>query len=289
MIPEPVPGCPDIYRLDVPMFGMHETNSPYILDAAEPTLVDTGPADAVDPVLDALEALDIAPTELSYIVPTHAHLDHAGSAGHLAAVCENATVVCHPNAAPYLTDEERLDHLAASVERAIGMPEPYGEPRVVDPDRCLVLDDGNTLDVGDRKLQFVDAPGHAPHQFCPYDPASGVLFSADANGMRFEGDHRPTTPPPDFDLERAVETVERLRDLDPETICYAHFGWGEPGEGTAELRAYSKMLPAFVERVAAARDNGGDDVTAVANAIRDEWAHWSLETDVAGVLRYLRS
>lgn len=295
MTPEPVSGRSAIYRLDVPMFGMSETNSPYVLDTPDPTIVDTGPADAAEPILDALSTLGIAPEEVSYIVPTHAHLDHAGGAGHLAAACENATVVCHPNAVAYLTDEEKLDHLAASVERAIGVPEPYGEPRVIDRERCLVVGDGNTLDggdtldIGDRELQVVNAPGHAPHQFCLYDPEGDVLFSADANGMRLDDDHRPTTPPPDFDLDTAVATVERLQEIDPDTVCYAHFGWGEPGEGSAELRAYAEMLPAFVESVATAREEHGDDVTAVANALREEWGHWTLETDVAGVLHSLHS
>jgi glyoxylase-like metal-dependent hydrolase (beta-lactamase superfamily II) len=286
MTPEPIPGRSDIYRLDVPMFGMTGVNSPYVLDTPDPVLVDTGPADTAESILDALDALGIAPAELAYIVPTHAHLDHAGGAGHLAPVCENATVVCHPKAVPFLTDEAKLDHLAASVERAIGMSEPYGEPRVIDRERCLVLEDGDSLDVGDRELQVIDAPGHAPHQFCLYDAVSDVLFSADANGMYLEDGHRPTTPPPDFDLDSAVETLERLPD--PDTLCYAHFGWGDPGEGTAELRAYAEMLHTFVGQVETARDEHGDDVTAVANALREEWGHWTLETDVAGVLRYLR-
>lgn len=288
MTHEPVPGRSAVYRLDVPMFGMRETNSPYVIDAPEPTLVDTGPADATGAIRDALDALDIAPAELSYIVPTHAHLDHAGGAGHLAAVCENAAVVCHPEAAPYLTDEARLDHLAASVERAIGMPDPYGDPRVIDPDRCLTLEDGDTLGVGDRALQAVDAPGHAPHQFCLFDPVGDILFSADAAGMRLGDDHRPTTPPPDFDPDRAVETIGRLRAFDPDTVCYAHFGWGEPGNGASELGTYAGILREFVNQVAAARD-AGDDASSVADALREEWGHWSLEVDVAGVLRYLRT
>ncbi|MFC7073531.1 MBL fold metallo-hydrolase [Halovenus rubra] len=289
MTPEPVPGRPDIYRLDVPMFEMKGTTSPYVLDTPEPVLIDTGPADAAEPILDALEAVGIAPADLTYIVPTHAHLDHAGGAGHLTPLCENATVVCHPDAAPFLTDKAKLEHLARSVERAIGMPEPYGKPRVIDRKRCSVLGDGDSLDVGDRELQVIDAPGHAPHQFCLYDPVGDVLFSADANGMSLDDGHRPTTPPPDFDLGSAVETIERLQEIGPDTLCYAHFSWGDPGEGTAELREYAEMLDTFVKQVETARDEHGDDVPAVANALREGWGHWTLETDVAGVLRYLRT
>jgi glyoxylase-like metal-dependent hydrolase (beta-lactamase superfamily II) len=290
MPPALVPGCEAIYRLDVPMFGTTAVNSPYLVDGPEPTLIDTGTADGVDAVLDGFETLDLDPADVAYLVPTHAHLDHAGGLGPLAEACEHATVVCHANAVEYLTDPERLDHLAASVERALGMPDPYGEPTPVDRDRCLVVDGGETLALGDRTLEFVDAPGHAPHQFCVYDHRTAVLFAADANGMHFaESGQRPTTPPPDFDLETALDTVDRLREFEPETVLYPHFGWGEPGAGVAELRAYAALLPEFVDAVAAARETHGDDVQAIAGELSEEWGHWSLETDVAGVVHALGS
>jgi glyoxylase-like metal-dependent hydrolase (beta-lactamase superfamily II) len=283
-----VPGCEHVYAVDAPMLGKHEVNSPYILDTPEPAVLDTGPADAVDAIFDALAALGIDHSALSYIVPTHAHLDHAGGAGYLAEACENATVVCHENAVDYLTDEERLAHLVESVERAIGIPEPYGDPVVIDRERCRVVGGGETLDLGDRTLDIVDTPGHAPHQLCFYDRQAAVLFSADAAGMRFgAGEHRPTTPPPDFDLEAAVTTLDRLAAFDPETVLYAHFGAGEPGAGVAELRRHRDLLPEYVEVIARARDEHGDDVAAVAAAVDEQWHHWALATDVAGVLRYL--
>lgn len=285
---EAVTGCDGIAAVDVPMFGMERVTSPYIVDAPEPAIVDTGPADGADVILDALDELGIARADVSYIVPTHAHLDHAGSAGCLADACENATVLCHRNGVEYLTDESRLDHLTESVERAIGMPAPYGEPRLLDRARCRVVGGGETLDLGDRTLDVIDAPGHAPHQFCLYDRLTEGLFTADAAGMNFPaGGHRPTTPPPDFDLEEALETVDELLAFEPERLLYAHFGAGEPGEAREELRRYREMLPAYVEEIDEARERHGSDVGAITGELQPEWGHWSLSTDVAGVLRYL--
>lgn len=281
------PDCDDIYFVDVPMLGTQKVNSPYVIDAPEPTLVDTGPADGVDTLLTALDELGIEPAAVSYIIPTHAHLDHAGGAGHLTEVCEDATVICHETAAEYLTDEEKLDQLEESVERAIGMARPYGEPTVIDRDRCRTVSGGETLGLGDRTLDVIDAPGHAPHQLCLYDRHADVLFSADAAGMHFGDDHRPTTPPPDFDLQTTLETVDRLLRFEPETVLYAHFGPGVAGEGVPELYDYAELLPAFVDEVATVRQEVGDDVGAIALSVADRWNHWALTTDVAGVLRYL--
>lgn len=283
-----VAGHPDIHYVDTPMFGMDQVNSPYILDTPEPAIVDTGTATADKDILAGLDELGIDPGTVSYIVPTHAHLDHAGSAGALAEACPDATVVCHEVGLDFLTDEQKLDQLTDSVERAIGMAAPYGEPQLINRERCRSVSGGEELDLGDRTLQVIDAPGHAPHQCCLFETETGGLFSADAAGMAFpETGHRPTTPPPNFDLDAALETVDRLLAVEPETLLYAHYGPGEQGEAVAELQRYREMVPAYVDRIDTLRDRHGDDVGAIAAEMRDEWGHWSLTTDVAGVLRYL--
>lgn len=288
MTPVAVPGCSGIYRLDAEMFGTDGVNSPYVVDGTETALVDTGPASSAPVVADALLSHGIEPGELTYLVPTHAHLDHAGGVGHLAEQFPDATVLCHETAVSYLTDERKLERLRRSVERAIGMAEPYGRPTTVDRNRCRTIGDGDLIDLGERTLDVIDAPGHAPHQVCLFDRDDEVLFSADANGMHLDpAGHRPTTPPPDFDLEAAIETVQVLREFDPHTVLYAHFGWGTPGEGTAELRGYERMLPAFVEEIQAARTSHGSDPGAIAREIDERWQHWALQTDIAGVLQYL--
>ena len=159
-----VAGHADIHYVDTPMFGMGQVNSPYILDTPTPAIVDTGTATADEDILAGLDTLGIDRSDVSYIIPTHAHLDHAGSAGYLAEACPNATVVCHENGLDFLTDEQKLTQLTDSVERAIGMEAPYGEPRLIDRDRCLAVSGGEALDLGDRQLRVIDAPGHAPHQ-----------------------------------------------------------------------------------------------------------------------------
>lgn len=287
MSPTPVPSRESISTVETPMMGMPQTCAVYVVDCPEPAIIDTGPADAVDRIFAGLDDLGIDEDEVSYIVPTHAHLDHAGGAGHLAAECENATVVCHPKAVDFLTDEAQLAHLTDAVERAIGMESPYGEPRRIDRDRCTVLGDGDVLEIGDRELDVIDAPGHAPHQFCLYDRETTALFAADAAGMRFpDTGHRPTTPPSDFDLEQKLNTIGRLREFEPELLLYPHFGPGEEGGGMDELAEYTETLPAYVEQVAQARETHGDDVGAIASEM-PEWQHWSLQADIAGILRYL--
>ena len=282
---ERVPGTEDVYRVDGRLFGGPGRVAVYVLDTPKPAVIDTGTADTTPgEVLAALEDLDVARDGVAHLIPTHVHLDHAGGAGKLAAACPNATVHCHERGIDFLTDPELLEKLERGVEQALGMEAPYGEPDLVPEDRARAITDGDTIDLGDRTLEVIDAPGHAPHQACFFDETTETMFVADAAGMLFEGELYPTTQPPSFDLEDAVSTVRRLQTYDPETLCYPHFGVAT--DAMARLETYEAMLPEWVDAVAAAAETT-DGVFEIANALREEWGSMGLEGDVAGVLGYL--
>lgn len=280
--PTPVTGAPGVSMVDNELFGTSGALATYVVDANRPALVDAGGSNTVDRILEAMAVLDIAREDLAYVLVTHLHLDHAGGAGHIAEVCPNAEIVVHERGSEYLTDRDRLDHLMASVSRAAGTEDPYGEPKLVPPSRVRAVNGGETLDLGDRTLDVYDAPGHAPHHFVCFDEDDGTLYAADAVGELYRDCAVPSTPPPSFDLQANVETVERLRPLDPDRILYGHFGVGR--DGTRLLEQYAEELPAWVERIAAARERHGDDAAAIAEILPEKWDSPTLERDIGGVL-----
>lgn len=272
--------------VDTQLFDLPGAMSAYVVDAKRPAIVDTGAAPAVDTILDALAALGIAPEDIEFVVPTHVHLDHAGAAGGLARACEDATVLVHERGRQFLVDRDRLDHLLESARRALGpMAEGYGEPELVPADRCEPIAGGDTIDLGDRTLAVIDAPGHAPHQAALQDDRDDVLFAADAAGMALFGDIYPSTPPPNFDLEQSLDTVDRLRDREPDVVCYGHFG--ARTDADQALAAFREVLPEWVDAVAEAADEHGTDPDAVAEALSPDWPMPTIDRDVAGVLKYL--
>jgi glyoxylase-like metal-dependent hydrolase (beta-lactamase superfamily II) len=284
-----VDGCPDTYLVDNELFGTPNMLATYLLDAATPAILDAGTVDGAERILDAMDAVGIDPAAVEYVVVSHVHLDHAAGTARLLAACENATAVVHERGLPYLTDADRLDRLVESVEAAIGVEAPYGDPELLSPDRCRAVSGGETLDLGDRELELYDAPGHAPHHFVGFEPSSGTLFGADAVGAYDPRSNTvvPTTPPPSFDLEANLATVDRLLDLDPSRTLYSHFGPGAPGDATAELHDYAEILPEWVDTVAAVRERTDDDLDAILDAVRPEWESPTLRRDVVGVCRYL--
>lgn len=53
----------------------------YVIADTDITLVETSASPSIPHLLKGLAELDIAPEDVTYIILTHIHLDHAGGAG----------------------------------------------------------------------------------------------------------------------------------------------------------------------------------------------------------------
>jgi glyoxylase-like metal-dependent hydrolase (beta-lactamase superfamily II) len=280
------PAVGDVHTVDPHLLGTSGALSLYVVDAPNPAVVDTGAADSVPRILEALDEIGVDPGAVAHVLVTHVHLDHAGGAGHLADELQNATFHVHEQGMPYLTDPDRLARLKESVDRAMGVEDAYGQPKLLQERRCRSVSGGESVDLGDRKLELIDAPGHAPHHFAAFDPDTEGMFSIDAAGMHLAGEMRPTTPPPGFDLEANLETVDRLRAYDPEKNFYGHYGPGG-NHAVRELDRYERLLPEWVDLVDSRRAEDGGDVGAIVDSLGAEWQSPTVGRDVAGVLHYL--
>jgi glyoxylase-like metal-dependent hydrolase (beta-lactamase superfamily II) len=215
-----------ITAIDTFMGGRARYTAAYLLHADRPTLVETGPGTSVEPVARALDVLGIAPDALANIVLTHIHLDHAGGVGALAARFPRAIIWVHERGARHLAEPTRLVQSATRVYGADRMNSLFGPVEAVPAERLRVLHDRETMDLGGRSLLALDTPGHASHHLALVDPATGVVFTGDALGIHVPDLPvlRPATPPPDFDLELAVASIERIRQAAASVLLFAHFG-----------------------------------------------------------------
>ena len=285
--------CSDLYYIDTGMFDAPGFGAVYILDAERPAVVDSGIGTNYERVLDAMAAVGVAPEDLELVALTHVHLDHAGGAGFLAEACPNATVAVHEIGAPHVADPSRL---VAGTKAAVGDQwEFYTEPKPVPEARIREFADGDELDLGDRRLRVHHAPGHAPHQVVFENRAERTVFTADAAGIyvRERDAVFQTSPPANFDLEQCLADVRMVRDLNPEVLCYPHFG---AAEAAGRLDEYETVLPEWVERVAEKRKGLADDEAvadhfAAAADLGDVWGERKTREEarlnVRGVLGYL--
>lgn len=250
----------DCWYVDTGMYDTRAYGSVYLLDGPAPTLVETGIGTHHERILGLLDAVGVDRAELAYIVPTHVHLDHAGGAGFLAEACPNATVAIHERGVRHLVDPARL---VAGTKAAVGDQwQYYVEPEPLSEGRIRALSDGDTIDLGIRTLEAVETTGHASHHHSLFVPEAGALFTGDAAGLFVQstGDVRPTTPPPEFDLEQNLRDLDRLEALDPEALLFSHFG---PSADPSLLGAYRTVLQEWVADVEATRADSSDDEAAI--------------------------
>ena len=245
---------PGVLEIDTRLGGWERVTAGYLVEGPRPVLVETGSQSSVPVLLDALTALGLGAGDLAGIVVTHIHLDHAGGVGDVARAFPNATVYVHEKGARHLADPERLVRSAAQVYGDL-LDSLYGRLDPTPADRIHVLADGEEIVVGPGNvLVTVDSPGHAKHHLGLHhdgDAASGILFAGDAVGVRLPdgGVLRPATPPPDFDLDAALNSLERFRARNPSGLALAHYGLlPDPGGLLSEAGSTLRHWAAVAEK-----------------------------------------
>ena len=188
-------------------------------------LIDPGPSTTLDHLTRALKQKGFSVADITQLLLTHIHLDHAGATGSLVKANPTIEVFVHERGAPHLANPERL---LASASRLYGedMGPFWGEFLAVPAGRLRELRGGETIVAGGRELQVAYTPGHASHHVSYFDSSSRVAFVGDTAGIRRGGGAyvMPPTPPPDIDLEAWRVSEERILAWDPDTLFLTHFG-----------------------------------------------------------------
>lgn len=202
-----------------------------VVEKGRVAVVDTGAANAVEPVLEALVGLGLGPGAVDWVWLTHVHLDHAGGAGALLARCPGARLAVHPRGARHMIDPSRLWAGAAAVYGEDEVRRLYGDPLPIAPERVVEAHEGLGLDLAGRPFVFLDTPGHARHHVCIWDERSRGFFTGDTFGLSYrelDVDGRPsvfpTTTPVQFEPEALHASIDRLLAYRPEAMYLTHFG-----------------------------------------------------------------
>lgn len=216
----------EVFAIDTQMAGHTGITSSYLIRASKPCLVETGTALSAPVVIASLAELGVGPQDLGTIVVTHIHLDHAGGVGDIAAAFPNAQVVVHERGARHLVDPTKL---VASAQRVFGpdMDRLFGPLIATPAERLTTLGARDAIDLGEgRRLNSFHNPGHASHHVALVDSATGDLYTGDAAGVFVPdtAEVRPATPPPDFDLALALDSLARMQQAEPTRLLFSHFG-----------------------------------------------------------------
>jgi glyoxylase-like metal-dependent hydrolase (beta-lactamase superfamily II) len=199
-----------LYRLEVKSPRARYIFAVYLIDEGGGVLLEPGPASIIPSIQEGMKRLGMK--GLSYIIPTHIHLDHGGGSGELAALFPQAKVVVHPRGLKHMLDPSRL---IEGTKKAYGddFELIYGAILPVPQSQLVVPVDGETLSINGRELQIVYAPGHAYHQIAVFDKKTSGLFCGEALGVLLPGKGGfalPSVSVPDFNPDLYLETIEKL-------------------------------------------------------------------------------
>ena len=219
-------------------------------------VIDPGPGSTLATLREQLETRGLGVGDLEAVLLTHIHLDHAGATGALVRENPRLAVYVHKNGAPYMIDPSKL---LASAERLWpnDLQKLFGEALPVPAENLHILDGGETLTLGTRRVEVVYTPGHASHHVSYFDQAERVAFVGDTAGVGIEGNSyvMPATPPPDIDLGIWDKSFAAILERNPARLFLTHFGYSDnPSEHILLFRERLRRwaaLTAEILRIAA--------------------------------------
>lgn len=212
--PAVVPLAPGVWR--IPLIGDFVNGFALRDDDGQVTLLDMGIRRSGPKVMAALAAIGSGPADVTRLLLTHAHPDHAGGAAYVAEQTGRSVEVHAADAecagtgrSPQPDQTHRLGRLMGRVAPGRFPPVPVGE----------TLTDGQLLPVAGG-LEVIHTPGHSPGHASYLHRDSGVLITGDAifnvRGLRWPfkamcSDFRMTTV-----------TAHRLAELEYDVAAFTH-------------------------------------------------------------------
>ena len=201
-----------------------------LLEGDELALIDTGIPGNRDAVLKYIESIGRRPEDLRWIIVTHFHTDHSGSATEIQEAT-GAQIVAHRDETEKGSDGNLW--LRRGYERAnnrpplIGLFERLmggmggGERRPMPPTQVhMAVEEGDVIPCLGG-LRILHTPGHTPGSICPFMPEEEVLFVGDSVLNNIDRLSRPLT----WDKDRRAEldtSLHRLRELSAQLCLFGH-------------------------------------------------------------------
>ncbi|MFO0953564.1 MAG: MBL fold metallo-hydrolase [Isosphaeraceae bacterium] len=183
----------------------------YLIDGGtEYALIDVGFLDELADVLEIIRQMNFRLSDCKYLIATHADADHAQGLARAREVLK-CKVLAHPRSVTPLQDGDEILTYARIDAQNIHIPMP----------RCKVdqtIDDGDVLEVGDKRLEVWSTPGHTAGQLA--FRMGKLLFSGDnifRDGCVGVIDAHHGSNLPEF-----IASLKRIRACDAEYLLPSH-------------------------------------------------------------------
>jgi hydroxyacylglutathione hydrolase len=218
----------------------------YLVDGGEEhALIDAGAGVRTDEILQnvARDGMDVA--RINHLVLTHGHADHAAGAADVRRKLDGTRVYASSAIARFLEEGDTASLSVDAAKEAGRYPSDYPfEACAVD----VRLDDGDSVEVGDVKLDVIATPGHSDGDICLLltDGSERILFTGD---VVFYGGAVLLQNMWDSRLDALIDSLRKLRPLAATAMLPGHFSFslrdGQRHIERANARLDELRLPDF--------------------------------------------
>ena len=212
----------EVVTLDLNFQGHPRAIAAYLIRHSQGAiLIECGPSTTLAALQAGLRSHGLGVADVTHVLLTHIHLDHAGSSGWWAR--RGAQIIVHPVGAPHLLNPDKL---LASATRIYGtmMETLWGEFLPVPAERLRVVNDSEEIAIGSLRLVPINTPGHAEHHYIYL--FEDLAFTGDVGGVRIPGYPylRVPMPPPELHFGKWHQSLKRLKAEKLSRLAPTHFG-----------------------------------------------------------------
>ena len=192
-----------------------------LTESDDAILIDAGFPGSSRAIVRGLSECGLSLNRISRIVITHAHPDHSGGLAELVSEIRIPVAVHHSEADIIEGSTPAPNPLQIPLFASVAQPaldRLTGDPVPVD----LRLEDGDLIPFP-TELRVVHLPGHTPGSIALYMPQRGIVIVGDALQYKFGWRLFPPAPGVTHSPGQAMQSLEKLLELDFHTICFSHF------------------------------------------------------------------
>lgn len=222
------PVFPNVIEVNHQLGQVLGCNVYVIYDGDQWVMIDIGYEEVVDDIIKMIRDIELPFSGCQTLIATHADVDHIQGLSKAKQILRT-TVTAHPLAADPLQKGDRIKTFALIEAQGIDMAMPPVEVE-------HLIDEGDTIEVGNLKLDVWLTPGHTDSQLA--FRMGDYLFSGD--NIYRDGCIGAIDAHHGSDLVAFVNSLKRIRDSDVK--------WLLPSHGPI-FRKDEVLLDAAIERV----------------------------------------
>lgn len=215
-----------IYQIDTLALGHEQLIASFLIIGNKKSVcIDPGFPSTLNNIILAMRSIGFESERLDYIALTHTHMDHASGAGVLLKTTKNAQILVHSRGGFYLRNSMKITGGARTIFGPL--IEQMGEAADIPADKMQLVGDGDSIDLGGKKLSVFYTPGHSGDHISFYEEETETLIPGDSTCLHYpQLGHVliPAASPPIYQTEQVINELKRFLQLKIKAVLTPHFG-----------------------------------------------------------------